>query len=105
MQLHPEAAHLAELLRRLEEHLARHDAPDRAAVIGRCRACVEESDARGLHGFVALFGGMGSLNDLVLQRGGTPLTTENDQLQDMLGAAWMLATTLLREEAAHERPE
>lgn len=100
MELHPEVAELARRLFRLEEHLAANGAARWATMISRCRLSVERSDAWGLHGFLAMFGGMGSLNDLVLQREGGMLQAENDQLQVLLGAAWNLAEKLKREESA-----
>lgn len=105
MQLHPEIAQLADLLRRIEDHLANHEVTQWATMIGRCRVSVEKSDAWGLHGFLAMFGGMGSLNDIVLQRDGRMLTTENDELREMLSKAWTLGTKLQREEIAHARNE
>jgi hypothetical protein len=98
MELHPEVAKLASLLRDIEAHLATNSAERWAAMISRCRASVEQSDASGLHGFVAMFGGMGSLNDLVLQRDAQMLVAENDRLQALLSDAWSLATKLQREE-------
>lgn len=98
MQLHPEIAELADLLRNIEGHLTTHEATHWATLLGRCRACLEKSDAWGLRGFLAMFGGMGSLNDLVLQRDGRVLATENDELRAMLTKAWTLGTRLQHEE-------
>jgi hypothetical protein len=78
MELHPDVQELADLLARIEALLRTHDASFWADEIGLCRASVEASDAYGLKRFLSMFGGMGSLNDLVLQPGGVPLTTEND---------------------------
>jgi hypothetical protein len=44
-----------------------------------------------------MFGGMGSLNDLVLHRDGQWLTTENDQLVALRSKAWELADRLRHE--------
>ncbi len=103
VQLHPEVTQLADLLLRIEEHLAKHEVAWWATKIGRCRASLEISDTKGLHDFIALFGGMGSLNDVVLQRDGKMLTTENDELRKMLGKAWTLGEKLLQEEVALAR--
>lgn len=70
MALHPDVAELARRLGKLEDHLALNGEPHWATAIGRCRASVESSDAWGLGNFMGMFGGMGSLNDLVLHRGG-----------------------------------
>lgn len=98
IKLHPEVARFAELLRRIEVQLATNDAADWAIIVGRCRFAVEKSDAWGLHGFLGMCGGMGTLNDVVLHRDGKMLTTENDQLHEMLEEAWRLGEKLQREE-------
>ncbi|MGE6783511.1 DUF6966 domain-containing protein [Ensifer adhaerens] len=85
--------------------MAKHDETSWAGMVGRCRVAVEKSDAWGLHRFLAMFAGMGSLNDLVLQRDGTMLTTENDALREMLTKAWTLATKLQRDDVAQARGE
>lgn len=100
MDLHPEVAELARRLLRLEEHLAENGAVHWATMISRCRLSIERSDAWGLHGFLAMFGGMGSLNDLVLQQDGNILQAENDRLQVLRGDAWGLADKLKRGEGA-----
>lgn len=100
MQLHPDVARLANLLREIEQLLATHGAAQWATSISRFRDSVEKSDAWGLHAFLGVFGGMGSLNDLVLHRDGEWLTTESDQLQALLTEAWSLASRLNRQEAA-----
>lgn len=66
-------------------------------MIRNCRVSVEKSDAWGLNGFLALFGGMGSINDLVLQRDGRMLVDENDELHELLGRAAPLGKKLQRE--------
>lgn len=93
---HPEVARLVMMLRGIEAHLARHGAPHWAVSVSRSRAAVEASDAAGLRSFLAMFGGSGSLNDLMLERG-------NAALQRMLSAAWSLAARLQREEDAARR--
>lgn len=84
-------------MRLVEQHLAAHGAAGWATEISRCRIAIESSDAWGLYRFLAMFGGMGSLNDLVLQRGSQMLVAENDQLQHLLGSAWRLADQLRQE--------
>jgi len=44
-----------------------------------------------------MFGGMGSLNDLVLTRDGQALPAENADLQALLEEAWILGKRLQRE--------
>ncbi len=105
MQLHPDVVRLANLLHRLEDHLRDHDAAFWAAKIRRSRASLEKSDASGLRSFLAFFGGMGSLNDLMLQHDGRVLTTENAELRQMLEEAWALGNQLQRGETGSARSE
>jgi hypothetical protein len=55
------------------------------------------SDVHGLSRFLSFFGGMGSLNDLVLQRNGQVLRAQNDQLDALRSNAWNLANRLKNE--------
>lgn len=98
MPLHPDLAALAEAMRRLAAHLAAHDEPHWADAVGRSADWVADSDRAGLDRFLALFGGMGSLDDLVLHRDGRPLTGENGELERLRGEAWELADRLRYED-------
>ena len=49
---------------------------------------IARSDAHGLRRFLGLFGGIGWLNDLVLQQGGAPLLAENNELDTLRTSAW-----------------
>lgn len=103
MELDPEVAKLGHLLRQIEEKLAINGSTHWAAAIGRCRRSVEGSDAWGLHAFLGMFGGMGSLNDVVLTRDGHALANENNVLDALREEAWTLAKKLQREELAKPR--
>jgi hypothetical protein len=96
MTLHPEVQALLDDLRSLERLLARHD-EFWAAHIRASADEIAHSDAHGLRRLLGLFGGMGSLNDLVLQQGGTPLLAENDELDALRTSAWEKAYALRRE--------
>ena len=52
--------------------------------VARCADLVEQSDAHGLERFLKLYGGMGSINDVVLYRDGSLLSGETDQLHRLL---------------------
>jgi hypothetical protein len=88
MTLHPDVQAFANLLHEIEAVLSEHNEKHWAAQIARCLTSVERSDADGLNRFLSFFGGMGSLNDLLLYRDGKPLAVENDQLHALLGQAW-----------------
>jgi flagellar motor switch protein FliN/FliY len=94
--LHPEVAALLDAMRELAFHLeGRNDFW--AANVNRAADEVAKSDAHGVKRFLSFFGGMGSLNDLVLCAHGTPLIFENEKLQASRSKAWELASALRRE--------
>jgi hypothetical protein len=97
MELHPEVAELAQLLRKIEGLLAKNGSARWSSSISRSRFAIENSDAWGLNTFLGMFGGMGSLNDLVLTRDGQALPAENADLQALLEEAWILGKRLQRE--------
>jgi hypothetical protein len=93
MQLHPEVQALLDAMRALEAHLNHFD-DLWAGHVRRAADEVANSDAHGIERFLALFGGMGSLNDVVLQSNGKALTVENDQFDELRSKAWLLAHNL-----------
>ena len=96
MILHPDVQALLDAMRALETHL--QDKSDFwSANIQRAADEVARSDAHGLQRFLGCFGGMGSLNDLVLHKNGVPLDRENDQLERLRERAWTLAERLRHE--------
>ena len=97
MALHPDVQALSRALHELEAILREQGVPHWADKVARCAQSVDQSDAYGLTRFLSLFGGMGSLNDLVLQRGGVALTHENDELDRLRERAWNLANSLQHE--------
>jgi hypothetical protein len=97
MVLDPEVQTFANLLHEIEGLLSEHGEVQWAEQITRCLSSVERSDAFGLHYFLSLFGGMGSLNDILFLRNGTLLTSENEELHRLLGRAWEIGHCLSRE--------
>lgn len=65
-------ARMAELLRIGEDY-------DRANVFDKLRAQIAIEPDETAHRIRISYGGMGSLNDIVLHKNGQPLTTENDE--------------------------
>ncbi|WP_245511428.1 DUF6966 domain-containing protein [Rhizobium leguminosarum] len=98
VQLHHDVARFAAVLRKLALLLMANGAVFWASHVETCLRAVENSDAWGLRRFKEMFGGMASLNDLVLQRDGSPLLQENDELHALLDEAWILADELARRE-------
>lgn len=91
--LHPDVAALAHLLRRIADLIIPWS-PHWAGEITTCMHALENSDAWGLHRFLGSFGGMGSFDDLVLQRDGVVPGPENVRLNALREAAWQLASRL-----------
>src|SRR5262245_47458970 len=96
MSLHPEIEALLVVMRELEELLSVHSA-FWSANVRRAADEVANSDGHGLQRFLSFFGGMGSLNDLVLHQGGKPLRSENDRLDALRSKAWSVANALRHE--------
>jgi len=97
MELHPDVQALLDAMRKLERFLVQHGEDFWSAQLRQAADWIAKSDAYGLERFRKLFGGMGSLNDLVLHRDGQLLTTENDRLAALRSQAWNLADQLRRE--------
>lgn len=95
MELHPDIVRFCTLLKELEGLLQDNDACFWAEKIGRCRRSAENSDEWGVHCFLGLFGGMGSLNDLILHRNKMPLDQENDELRTLRERAWRAGKDLV----------
>ncbi|MDO9166048.1 MAG: hypothetical protein Q7U13_08070 [Rhodoferax sp.] len=97
MELHPDVQALSTAMHELEHFLRAQEHVHWADQILRCLRSIDNSDAYGLNGFLNLFGGMGSLNDLVLWRRDMTLGPENDQLEHLRSRAWELAHQLAQE--------
>jgi hypothetical protein len=95
-QLLEELAHLVALLREYGE-------PAWAEWLDRDRQRIRRGDAYGLERLLGAFGGMGSLNGLLLHpANGHPVAPDridlvNNQLQALRGRCWRLTTDLRRE--------
>lgn len=96
MPLHPDIQALLDAMRALQSHLEGFN-DEWASKIRKAADEVASSDAHGLRRFLGFFGGMGSLNDLVLSRDGKPLGWENVQLAALTRKAWHLAQELRHE--------
>jgi hypothetical protein len=91
--LHPEVQALLDAMRALEAFLSDQN-EFWSENVRRAADEVANSDAHGLRRFLGHFGGMGSLNDLVLHRDGGALGWENIQLASLVRKAWRLAEEL-----------
>jgi hypothetical protein len=68
------------VLTRMSELLNYGEFPDWAALLEKLRGELKDSPDNATVKISALFGGSGSLNDIVLYRNGQPLRQENDEL-------------------------
>lgn len=93
----PDVQALLNAMRELESLLEQNGEDFWSIKVKRAADTVAHSDAYGLTQFLGLFGGMGSLNDLVLHKGGQPLEVENERLDTLRSHAWGLADRLKRE--------
>jgi hypothetical protein len=90
MTLRPDVQACANLLHEIEAILTEHKQTFWASKIASCLVSIQKSDAYGLHQFLSFFGGMGSLNDVVLSR-------ENDRLRTLLTCAYEAGRHLERD--------
>ncbi len=93
----PDVQALLEAMRKLESLLERNGEDFWSGRVRQAADTVARSDAYGLTQFLDLFGGMGSLDDLVLHKSGQPLEAENKRLDTSRSNAWNLADRLKRE--------
>jgi hypothetical protein len=98
MPLHGDVQAFANVLHEIEVVLRQHNEKHWAAQITRCLTNVERSDANGVSVFLSFFGGMGSLNDVLLVRDGKALTRETDRLRALVSQASEAGRRLLRDD-------
>lgn len=75
---------IQQLLQKISFLLAENNEKNWAEQFGSFRVKLETDYAQTLHEIKRVFGGAGSLNDLVLQRNGQMLTCENNELNTLL---------------------
>jgi hypothetical protein len=99
MKLDPEVKAFSEVLHELAGFLREEGQVHWADKVDRCVRSVDQSDAYGAYSLLQLYGGMGSLDDLVLLRDGDVLELENERLDGLRTSAWRLADRLTRDAA------
>ena len=95
----PEVEELTTTLQQMATLLRSSESQDAgwAGELDRCREIIEKSDFYGVRRLLGLYGGMGSLNDVLLQRHGVILTEENERFAALSEKAWNIAERLRRE--------
>ena len=71
-------------LARTAELLRRFDHPQWADKLEECSLALPQETAYALSRLMSLYGGMGSINDVVLYEDAKPLLAENNELQTLL---------------------
>ena len=69
---------------RAAELLRRFDHPQWADRLEECSLALPQDTTYALSRLMSLYGGMGSINDVVLYENATPLLDENSELQGLL---------------------
>jgi hypothetical protein len=97
-----DVARLADALDELASLLAAHDEPFWADWVGQDARWVRNGDGFGVTHFLSAFGGMGSLNDLVLgpidaDGAGSDSSDLHERFDRLRRAAWEAARALARE--------
>ena len=98
MSLDPQIADLAATLAEMSAVLRVYGDEFWAANLDRCRIRLEHADFRGVVMLRELFGGMGSLNDVVLQRDGRMPVADNDRFERLRAKAGEMTGRFMREQ-------
>ncbi|WIA57437.1 hypothetical protein N6H05_06490 [Sphingobium sp. WTD-1] len=100
MTLHPEVARLSQTLEAMTALLKLHGNEEWAEQIERCRSNIARSDYYGVERLLRLYGGMGSLNDVVLQAAGSAPAEANSRFDALRSSAWEQAQALARHQSS-----
>lgn len=106
--MHPEIQALAELLDRAQELLTKHGEKHWASWLEQDARRIRNLDLYGVEHLLSAFGGMGSINDLVLHPINGHLIQDsetdavNTELGNLLDKAYRLAKKLYSEEVSGE---
>ena len=104
--MHPELEHLSNLLDEASDLGSAHGAQRWSDWLSKDARLIRASDFHGIEHLLSAFGGMGSLNDVVLSSGGNGsspsqmLNGENERLSILLSSIYDAAKKLAREEAS-----
>lgn len=102
MALHPDVARLAGTLEAMAALLKLHDYNGWVEQVERCRSSIAQSDYHGVDRLLRLYGGMGSLNDVVLQSGGIAPREDKERFNTLRTDAWKDANALARDRARED---
>lgn len=107
--MHSDVKTLADLLDCTESMLLKCGEGKWAEWLGKDSALIKKLDLYGVEHLLSAFGGMGSINDIVIHPANGHTVREsdidavNEELQTLLGEIWALAKRLYWEEANARR--
>ncbi|MBA4078302.1 MAG: hypothetical protein C0508_24960 [Cyanobacteria bacterium PR.023] len=85
VELAPDIARMKTVLEKIVNLLRSGDCEDWAATMEKISSEIEENPEYATSRILALYGGMGSFNDIVLCSNDLPLIKENDELDELGG--------------------
>lgn len=74
---------ISALLKRMSELAQMGGAPNVSISLQRAARLVEQDTDAGSNAILKMYGGMGSLNDVILYKGRTPLVRENNEFDEL----------------------
>lgn len=86
---------ISSMLRRMSELARRGNSISWGASLERAALLVEQNASEGMKAIVGMYGGMGSLNDVVLYNGNEPLFEENEEFDLLRSELYELCQNLL----------
>lgn len=98
MTLQPDVARLAVTLEAMTTLLRLYGNNGWAERLERCRSSIARSDYHGVAQLLRFYGGMGSLNDVILQTAGITPADDNNRFDGLRTAAWEQAHALVWDE-------
>lgn len=82
------------ILKRMTELAHRGKSSNVGESLGRAAARFERDHKEGAHTIVGMYGGMGSLNDVILYEGNKPLCDENEEFDVLRTELYELCQSL-----------
>lgn len=77
------AQRISAILKRMSDLAQRGNSANVSASLERAARLMESDTQEGVRAIVGMYGGMGSLNDVILYEGNRPLADENDEFDTL----------------------
>lgn len=85
---------ISSILKRMNELALRGNSGNVAASLERAAARVENDNREEINAIIGMYGGMGSLNDVILYEGNKPLFAENEEFDALRTELYELCQSL-----------